>query len=416
MRYGYILFQSEFEVKADGGVKMLNDEKVTVGGKLVVYRPYEVPRYSAPFRLARFTNDWSDFDARDPPVEGEEAKRMFEREVPDWTERVVRHRLEGVLVDLRDARCGTLNDNAGKVWESAQPVKLEEFKYAETFLPDDVSVQNEVDVRLAWLRGGSRGQTVSGRCIAALRRYIHVFGAQRLLALTLRRRDGWWTEQGRQFRAQPYTHLASVLRERGDDEAARDVEAEKIRWGAYDRARNGMGGRLLLLFWWWPYGLLFRYGLAPVRAFFTLLGLWLIGFLAISMLSENGMLYANVNLVAPAALKGGDGPTPVVPTPTAGYSKIFPCGDAIAPALYAADLLTPILNLHQESRCDIRASQPEDGAQTILTFHDRPIRHFRWMVLPRPWEYLKAAYILIGSVVSSLALLTFSGIARRWEH
>ena len=32
------------------------------------------------------------------------------------------------------------------------------------------------------------------------------------------------------------------------------------------------------------------------------------------------------------------------------------------------------------------------------------------------WEYGKALYMLVGSVVSSLALLTFSGIARRWEH
>ncbi len=415
VRYGYFLFHSVFRIAATGEVTMLDDDMVVVNDEYVVYEPSETPLYRPPFRFAPM-DQRPDFESNAPAATGPDAIREFVREVPDWSERLVRDRLAAVEVDLRAASCGTLNDNAARVWERAKPVKLDEFGYDGTFLPDDVSVQSEMEFRLLWLRGLGR-QSRRERSIAALQRVFRIVGVYRVFRFVRSSRTGWRIEEEPQFRAQPYAHLAKVLRERGDDEAARDVEAEKIRWGAYDRAQRSMGGRLLLILWWWPYGFFYRFGLAPVRAFLTLMIFWFIGFLATTMLSENGLLKANISTVAAAALPGPEGPTAVIPAPsTSTYTKKFPCGESVAPALYAAELLIPILNLHQESRCDVRSPLPEDENTKTLTLWRRPIPHFHWMVFPRPWEYLKAAYILVGSIITSLALLTFSGIARRWEH
>lgn len=417
VRYGYFLFRAAFAVaEKTGEVMMLLDNPVEVNDEAVIYEKSEVPVYRSPFRFAG-SGVRSDFESSAPAAAGSQAKRVFISEVPDWSERLVRERLEEVDVDLRAARCGSLNDNAGKVWELTKPVKLEEFDYHQLFLPDDISVQSEIRFRLSWLRGVRR-HSLRKRCVAAVQRILIRLGAHRGLERPSDNRTGRQSVEKPQFRAQPYAHLARVLRERGDDEFARDVEAEKIFRGACDRARRGRGGgALLLIFWWLPYGAFYRFGLAPVRAFLILVIFWLVGFLAITMLSENGLLQANITTVATAALQDPRGPRSVIPTPsTDKYIQKFPCGEAIAPALYAAELLTPILNLHQESRCDIRPYRPGDENTETLTLWDHPIPHFHWMVLPRPWEYLKALYILFGTIITSLALLTFSGIARRWEN
>ena len=126
------------------------------------------------------------------------------------------------------------------------------------------------------------------------------------------------------------------------------------------------------------------------------------------------MLNASVDTVASAAITDQK-LTAVIPTSATKYIKEIPCGDSIAPPLYAAELMTPVLNFRQASRCDIRGYEAGDERKNLrLRGHSFP--HPHWMVFPRPWEYLKGLYILLGSIVTSLALLTFSGIARRWEH
>ena len=71
----------------------------------------------------------------------------------------------------------------------------------------------------------------------------------------------------------------------------------------------------------------------------------------------------------------------------------LPCHDLLADSpldafVYAADTVLPFIPLHQETKCEL------SPAHTILRF----------------W---RAAYTVIGWVVTSLALLTFSGLFRR---
>jgi hypothetical protein len=218
------------------------------------------------------------------------------------------------------------------------------------------------------------------------------------------------TKRRPQFKPQPYAHLAQVLRKRGDDGAAREVEAEKMWQEAAERSRSSFLATVWKIVWWRPYGVMFNYGLSPLRAAMSILAIWLLGWGFISVLSENEMLQADVTKVA-AVFKGQEG-VMIVPAGTDGVKSI-PCGDAIEPGLYAFELVTPILNLHQESRCTIR-SKPDGGNFLLIHNEELPVpAFFRHAAV---WEYGEALCMLAGTIITSLAVLTFSGIARRWEH
>ena len=65
------------------------------------------------------------------------------------------------------------------------------------------------------------------------------------------------------------------------------------------------------------------------------------------------MLTANTGMVSVEALPGPD-PKLVIPVKQEQqFVDKLPCGDAIHPALYALELMTPIWNMHQESKCEI---------------------------------------------------------------
>jgi hypothetical protein len=67
--------------------------------------------------------------------------------------------------------------------------------------------------------------------------------------------------------------------------------------------------------------------------------------------------------------------------------------------LYAIETFTPLINLRQESRCEIRS--PKSGDRFLI---------------PRELEFVKFLYELLGYITTSLAVLTFSGLARRWDQ
>ena len=63
--------------------------------------------------------------------------------------------------------------------------------------------------------------------------------------------------------------------------------------------------------------------------------------------------------------------------------------------VYAADMLVPFIPLHQESKCEII-----------------PSSHWGAGV----WRSLKAIYSVTGWVIFSLALVTFSGVLKRFDR
>lgn len=401
VKYGAFLFKATFEVRADGWVEMLDNEPE----ESVVYEPEERTYYSPPFRLGTL-RDIPDFDSDSAMPARWVEPNTFKRDIPNWSELLMQDKLTGVEFDLRDASCSTLIDNAGKVWDDALPVKLEEFTYNTMFLPSGAEVKDELDARLRWLSGlprQSRWQSLK----------YSIARAFQVLPF-LRRAES--QNQYHPFRSQPYIQLAQAFRQRGDDDSARTVEAKKIALAAHDRA-NDLSGRFFML-WWWFYGVFYKFGISPGRALATLGFVWVVGIGAIQLLDESDLLKANLNVTAQAAvIEPEEKIVPGVYAAAPGTSPPkLPCGAAISPALYAAELMIPVWNLHQESRCEIREANASDQNKSMLTFAGRKHHVPHLLVLPSTWEYLRAAYIAFASLVTSLAVLTFSGIARRWEQ
>jgi hypothetical protein len=261
---------------------------------------------------------------------------------------------------------------------------------------------------------------VAGRFLVALA----VLGWLTWMALSKRRKKALAGGGETQFPSQPYAHLAKVLRERGNDDAAREVEAEKMWQEAVVRSRTSQAHWLTKHLWWRPYRVMFNFGLSTTRALVSMMVVWLLGWSVVFLLSRAGMLRESVARVAPAVLmEKGRPPRAAVDSvyteEATGLEANYSCGEGIEPALYAFELMTPVVNLHQEARCGIRSKlKASDGTVPRMSVGAGRFRvplplilSFGWF-----WEYAKGVYILVGSVVTSLALLTFSGIARRWEH
>lgn len=78
------------------------------------------------------------------------------------------------------------------------------------------------------------------------------------------------------------------------------------------------------------------------------------------------------------------------------FARPSPCDRDVSSLVYALDLFIPLIDLDQERRCTVRPAAPELG-------HD----DYFW------WRFGKALYELLGWVITSLMILTISGVLRR---
>jgi len=237
------------------------------------------------------------------------------------------------------------------------------------------------------------------------------------------------------FQPQPYAQLAKVLRDQGEEESAHEVEKEKMRleaelkiandkraFSAAQRKKYGgaapfaaarrvlalgqSGGALLRSRTWnQAYGSGFGYGLSLGRAATTVVSFWLLGWLAVALINKTGYLVASSSTVASVIAHTGEGDIPVLlkssELPSSfGYVDELACGGKVNQLLYAIETFTPLLNLRQDTRCEIRSPHTKDKVPLFA----------------RVLEFGKFVYELLGYVVTSLAVLTFSGIARRWDQ
>lgn len=204
----------------------------------------------------------------------------------------------------------------------------------------------------------------------------------------------------REFFPQPYEQLAKILRDTGHDYDARRIIIEKLC-----RERKAIPDGLIspLLKWIFHWG--FGFGYSPVRAFWTLVGWWMIGWLALSIVIDYSDAFVKattpVEIVRVMSL-----PNIVPQSPGAHFKgdrregdewryerfppvqvREIPCSD-VSPILYALDTMLPLLDLHQEEKCEIADDE-------------------------RIWRWAKALYAVIGWIITALAALTWTGILRR---
>jgi hypothetical protein len=175
---------------------------------------------------------------------------------------------------------------------------------------------------------------------------------------------------------------------------------------------------------WALFRLSFRYGLSPARASATVFFCLLFGWAGVAAMNAHGYLVQSTSTTATWLAKDANhGFTAAFPTASGHYETAeLPCGASINGLLYAADVFIPLLDLRQEGRCDVRSLHAgdidPDREWTAQKNAWRRLTHYLWAVFHARvlWaQFAKSAYAVLGWVVISLTILTYSGTLRKWE-
>lgn len=207
----------------------------------------------------------------------------------------------------------------------------------------------------------------------------------------------------------------------------------------------------------------FGYLRSPLRAIVTLLAAFVVGWWGVSTANRHEMLVIDAEAVAPVVSpephahqpnsgKPGGRPAkaPLLPgsqVPATAVVRELSCAPIASEPLYALDVLVPLVDLREESRCEVRrlplpheptgeahqASRSQlKGAtlwllgcdeEVLRTEAARPVRRkglcgladsFPAFIVDdhRFWWWLKALYAIAGWFIVSLALLTFAQVNR----
>jgi hypothetical protein len=196
-------------------------------------------------------------------------------------------------------------------------------------------------------------------------------------------RSKWFSRSVDKGSGHTARHLAKVLRDAGMFEASRLILIDAFAV----EGKNSPNKITKFISYIW--GLMFGYGLSGVRALATLIIVWGLGTVSVILLQRDGyMIVSSSEDVTNTA-----------------------CGNTINPAIYAADIMIPVLDLGEEKLCQIGLSDAAgpDSVFASAEFAGAKIRFSRWNV----FRFLGAVYAVIGWVVVSMALATWSGVFRR---
>jgi hypothetical protein len=294
-------------------------------------------------------------------------------------------------IDLGGARAGTMEDEGfpagwgvGRAREgnfctlNLDGFVYDRFGHLPTDDPGSIGVAFSAFGR--WASAFGRGHSAAW-AVRMARRLVHVRRAQ------VRQRLAWVQLQQRkagEFHPQPYRHLAKVLRAQGHYHAARQVAIEE-QWAtpAFNRV-----SRMLRAIW----GTCFGFGLSPMRATMTIAVLLAIGTGGVWWAwTKAHVLVINYNY-AMTEVAG----SPVFLRPDKGQATVGApaCGKHdIQPLFYAMDMMLPVIALHEEAKCYV---DTRPGTET--------------------WQALWSVYSFLGKLVTSLALLTYSGVLKPKEE
>jgi hypothetical protein len=221
----------------------------------------------------------------------------------------------------------------------------------------------------------------AGWAIQLARRLVH---AQR--AHVRQRLDWVQRQQSRaaEFHPQPYRHLAKVLRSQGHYSAAREVAIAE-QWAV---PPSSTISRMLRPFW----GVCFGFGLSPVRATATVAVLLAIGTTGVWWAwKQDQVLVINYSYAMTEVSKVPVFMRAPSEQDTAGAPA---CGDDdIQPMFYAMDMMVPVMALHQLDKCWVDTRPGTAG-----------------------WRVFWSVFSFLGKLVTSLALLTYSGVLKPKEE
>ncbi|UXX83695.1 hypothetical protein [Roseovarius pelagicus] len=432
--YGESLFRSKFVVhRRNHVVEMLDEEELHSDLPTMTW-PAQ-PLYFTEEAVATFSDDWP----RAPLLATEHrfekmprrAKRAFVKE-RGVTEDTFRLR---PTIGLRNSHVGKLTDNHGNKWPKTVRLDLSGFTYDALEMPDPRPkvvgrkkarhMQRETRRKspglfwLIWavvfgLIGYAALMFIEGALDAAMTRdygwmvqWSIFLCALVILARSVRHmeplRDGArpWKKRKRwlklqfydyrptrmEFNPQPMEQLAQVMRHQGDEEGFRRISRLKARW------QNGTQTNILLRPFIWMFGVAFGYGFSIYRSLSTFILMVALGVMGTHMALSRDVLVLNTSPDS-AFIQGG---RPAIPNE--------PCRNEILPILFALDKFVPLIELGQERLCRVRADMTQ--APEVPTWS----RSF--LDTPRFWQLAGSIYKLLGWIVSSMLVLTFSKTLRR---
>jgi hypothetical protein len=387
IEYGETLFESTFFVwAASGAVEIEDDDPLRVLERRAI-------RYDAPFR-------WLDRDPSQPLAvwPPDPAEFEFTDDAPglDWDaviaelrRNLTEHRRP--LIDLSGLKAGSLDDGEGAYWAPADEgegwgkarrlrLALSGFEY------DRIDGQQPAPKSLNQALPAVPTPKLTRRETVALRRTW--------LGLQYER----YPPTERDYRPQPYEQLARTWRAAGHLKSADDITLDKLHLEkvklAYEGPRPGAQLRTRAKhrfkhLWhktkqaaaWGAVQVPFGFGLKPWRALFTLCVVYLIGLIAV--------LAIPLKVDAAAVSTVGRGESVVIDA--AGDPRApeeISCGDLVNVFVYPLDVMIPLLDLRQEARCQFSIKN-------------------EWLGV------LKGAYAILGWLVISGAIITWSGVVRR---
>lgn len=215
-----------------------------------------------------------------------------------------------------------------------------------------------------------------------------------------------------EYNPQPYEELAKALYSQGDFASSNEVLIFRSDTESWLHFRTGMWKHkifaVLRALTLWPFSKGFGYGLKPFRAIATTILMLFIGWCGVEwantgsppflggLISDRPVMVVDAEPVA-AAIGNGEGQrVAVVMLPPVFLDQLgsadamgeVACGSEIDPMLYAIDVFIPLLDLRQESQCRISNNA--------------------WL-----WNWAKAFYAGLGWIVTSITILTVSGVLRR---
>jgi len=220
-----------------------------------------------------------------------------------------------------------------------------------------------------------------------------------------------WLKKMRSYDPQPYIWLSQILSRNGRKEEAREIFIEKQNQDRKQKRDEIKNGSLLM---WLPrmiillssklFHLMFGDGLKPVNALVTLFVATLIGASVFWYANNQRLLIVDQQAVATGVSQSRIGA--VV---SDNIDDSIWCSDNISPTIYALDVFIPLIDLRHESACKV-------GESSTAMKHARFSEAFDFVdveIQVDMLSYFKAIYSILGWLLISLAIITFSGAVRR---